>query len=117
MAHGLQVFVAVPTMRLAGRIADVLLTRRLCACAQILGPVQSRYLWKGRRETAREFWLVLKTEESRFRELERTVRALHPYELPEIVGVPMRPVSAAYLRWITQSTRSPLRRARTPARK
>jgi periplasmic divalent cation tolerance protein len=107
--------VAVPSPRVARRIATALLEQRLCACAQTLGPIQSRYTWKGKLESAREWLLLIKTRPDLFAAVTRAVRRLHPYELPEIVGVPMRPALRPYLDWIAESTgplRSSARRAR-----
>lgn len=100
----IQVLVSVPNRDLGRRIADALLAARLCACAQLVGPVESRYLWKGAPETAREWLLLVKTRRSRFAAVERAVRGLHPYEVPEIVATPLGPASAGYLEWVAQST-------------
>jgi periplasmic divalent cation tolerance protein len=117
-APALQVIVAVPNARLAGRIAAALLERRLCACAQTLGPITSRYRWQGKIETAREVLLVVKTRRALFAAVERAVRELHPYEVPEIAALPLGPVHAPYLAWLRQATRAgtPVRRGRRPPR-
>jgi len=106
-AAGVQVLVAVPSTAVATRIADALLDERLCACVQTLGPIASRYEWKGKRESAREWLLLVKTRAALFARVERAIRRLHPYELPEIVGLPMRPASRAYLDWVALQTRAP----------
>ena len=103
-AHGLQVLVAVPSVAVATRITKALLDQRLCACVQTLGPIQSVYLWKGKRERAREWLLLVKTQVGLYPAVERAVRSLHPYELPEIVGLPMRPALRPYLDWIAAAT-------------
>lgn len=110
-AAALQVVVAVPDRRVADRMAAVLLSERLCACAQTVGPIQSRYRWRGKVESAREYLLVLKTRPALFAAVARTVRALHPYQVPEIVALPLAAVDAPYLAWLRAETRS----SRAPA--
>lgn len=99
-----QVQVAVPSPAVAGRIADALLDARLCACVQTLGPITSRYAWKGRRERGREWLLLIKTRTARVEALVRLVRRHHPYEVPEILAVPVRGGDAAYLEWLAAET-------------
>ena len=111
-AAGLQVLVAVPDVRLAERISKNLLQQKLCACAQTLGPMTSRYTWKGRIQTGREWLLVIKSRQGLYSAIEREVRRLHPYEVPEIIAMPMSRAFGAYLDWITESTH---RRRTAPA--
>lgn len=74
---------------------------KLAACVNIVGaPVESIYRWKGRVEQAREILLLVKTSRRRFRVLERRIRELHTYDVPEIVALPIADGSAEYLRWI-----------------
>jgi periplasmic divalent cation tolerance protein len=112
----LQVWVAVPRPAVARRVAARLLAERLCACAQILGPIESRYRWRGKLETAREWLLVVKTRRGCYKALERTVRELHPYDVPEILATEVVVGSAPYLAWLDRETRperpgAPRRRA------
>lgn len=88
----------------AERIAGELLEARLAACVQIAGPIESRYRWKGEIETAREWLCLIKTAAARFPEVERAIRAVHPYETPEIVETAISAGSAAYLEWIRTET-------------
>lgn len=101
----LQVWVAVPGPAVGRRLASRLLAERLCACAQILGPIESRYRWRGKLETAREWLLVVKTRRGCYRALERTVRELHPYDMPEILATEVVVGSAPYLAWLDCETR------------
>jgi periplasmic divalent cation tolerance protein len=103
---GLQVLVAVPSPAVATRLGTALLERHLCACVQTLGPIRSRYRWKGKLESAREWLLLVKTRPALYPAVEHVVRQLHPYELPEIVGLPMRPALWPYLEWIAATTAS-----------
>jgi periplasmic divalent cation tolerance protein len=88
----------------AARIADALLDARLCACVQTLGPITSRFAWKGRRERGREWLLLIKTRSARVRALGRLVRREHPYEVPEILAVPVVGGDPAYLEWLAAET-------------
>ena len=88
----------------AARIADALIASRLAACVQIMPEIESVYRWQGKIEHATEVLLIAKTVASKFEELEREVRALHSYETPEIVAVPIIAGSAAYLEWLLAST-------------
>ena len=87
----------------AARIADMLVASRLAACVQIMPEMQSVYRWHGKIERAAEVLLIAKTVASKFEALEREVRALHSYETPEIVAVPMAATSAPYLAWLMES--------------
>jgi len=89
----------------AERIANDALESRLAACARIEGPFASRYHWKGALESADEWSCVLKTTAAAYGRLERRIAALHPYETPEIVALPIVAGSAAYLAWIDSVVR------------
>lgn len=100
------VLVTCASAKEAGRIARVLVERRLAACANILEvPVRSIYRWKGNVETAREFLLIVKTSRKRFRAVRDTVQDLHSYDLPEIIALPISAGSRDYLAWIAESVR------------
>lgn len=107
-----QVLIAVPTRAWARRLGSMLLDARLCACVQTLGPIESRYVWQGKVETAREYLLVVKARAAAARAIEAAVRAMHPYQVPEILAVPVAAGSAPYLDWVAQVTRPPRRRPR-----
>ena len=77
-----------------------LVERRLAACVQVVGPVESRYRWEGRVETATEWLCVAKTTAERYDELEAAIGDLHSYDVPEILAVPVVRGSAAYLQWL-----------------
>ena len=95
-----QVLVAVPSARLAADLSRRLLQQRLCACAQTLGPVTSRYRWQGKLEQAREWLLLLKTRTALLSRLEREIRRHHPYQVPEILALPVQSGSASYMEWL-----------------
>jgi periplasmic divalent cation tolerance protein len=97
------VFITSSTREEASRLADRLVETRLAACVQILAPLQSVYRWQGKIERQEEVLLIAKTVNSKFAELEREVRALHSYETPEIVAVPLTALSEPYLQWLNAS--------------
>ena len=84
----------------ANQIAELLISAQLAACVQILPEIESFYRWQGEVKRAQETLLLAKTVASRFDELESRVRALHSYETPEIIAVPVTDSSAPYLEWL-----------------
>jgi periplasmic divalent cation tolerance protein len=88
----------------ARRIATAVVRKRLAACVNIvLGPVQSIYRWKGKVQSAREVLMVIKTNAWRLKELEREVKRLHSYDVPEFIVVPITGGSREYLAWVNES--------------
>jgi periplasmic divalent cation tolerance protein len=98
------VFMTAANGEEATRLADMLVSARLAACVQIMPKLESVYRWRGQIERANEVLLIAKTAASKFEELEREVRALHSYETPEIVAIPIVAGSAAYLEWLFANT-------------
>jgi len=86
-------------------LARTLVERRLAACVNMLPGVQSVYRWRDAIEEEAEVMLLIKTTARCYAELEQTIKALHPYELPEIVALPLSAGLPAYLDWIAQETR------------
>jgi periplasmic divalent cation tolerance protein len=86
------------------RLADMLVGAHLAACVQILPEMESVYRWQGAIERQPEVLLLAKTTKRRFMELEREVRALHSYDVPEIVTLPIVAGSAPYLKWLDEET-------------
>ncbi|MBA3515757.1 MAG: divalent-cation tolerance protein CutA [Pyrinomonadaceae bacterium] len=87
----------------ANRLAEMLVGAQLAACVQILPHVNSVYRWKGMIERETEVLLIAKTARSKFEKVEREVRALHSYETPEIIALPITAGSASYLKWLSAS--------------
>ena len=104
----LVVFITAANREEAARIADMLVDSHLAACVQIMPEMESVYRWQGKIERAMEVLLIAKTVASKFGELEREVCALHSYETPEIVAVPIVAGSASYLEWLLASTEQDL---------
>lgn len=84
----------------ARELAGLLVARRLAACAQISGPIESTYWWQGEVESAEEWRLAVKTRRSRFDEVAAAIRESHSYDLPQIIGVPIVAADPTYLRWL-----------------
>jgi len=97
------VLVTAPDADTAARIARTLVEEKLAACGNVLPGVRSIYRWQGNVEEAQETLLVLKTARARFKEIVDRVRALHPYEVPEVVAVPIEAGFDGYLDWVVGS--------------
>ena len=103
MSERLVVLSTVGSAEDAERIARALVDRGLAACVNIVPGVISVFRWKGRVEAAAERLLVIKTRAQRFEALCQALVALHPYELPEVVAVPLEGGHAPYLAWLDES--------------
>ena len=101
MTAHIQVITATETRDAALEIAKSVVKRRLAACAQAIGPICSTYWWKGDLETTTEWACVMKTRQSLYEELEQAIREVHPYEVPEILAVPVVAGSRDYLEWLS----------------
>src|SRR2546429_240751 len=87
----------------AQRIARSLLQAKLIACANIVGGIESLFLWEGKINASKETLLILKTKKTLFRKCEAKVKSLHSYATPEIIALPVVAGSRAYLNWIGNS--------------
>jgi periplasmic divalent cation tolerance protein len=92
----------LPDQASAERLAAVLVNERLAACAQVLGPVSSTYRWQGSVEHSAECYCHLKTTVARLPALEARIRELHPYDVPELIALPIIGGNSDYLRWIQE---------------
>lgn len=99
------VLTTVPAGSLGEEIASVLVGERLAACVNISSPMTSLYRWKGNVERETECQLVIKTAEDRVSALQRRIKELHSYELPEFVVLAASDGSEAYLNWVMAETR------------
>ena len=100
MAEYLQITTTTGARHDAERIAAELVSRRLAACVQVSGPIASTYRWQGVVETAEEWLCTAKTSRAMFAEIERVVKQLHPYEVPELIATPVVEGSETYLKWL-----------------
>ena len=101
----LLVFTNLPDRESAEKLAALLIERRLAACVNILAPCSAVYRWQGEIQHDEEHPLLIKTAQDRYAELEATIRANHPYELPEIIAVPIERGLPAYLEWVAAETK------------
>jgi periplasmic divalent cation tolerance protein len=97
----------LPDRDAAMALARTLVTGRLAACVNVGAPVESMYHWRGQIETAREVPLTIKTRAALYARVEAAIRAGHPYELPEIIAVPVTDGSPPYLDWLAAETVAP----------
>ncbi len=87
----------------AEKIADTLLAEKLIACANIIGPVHSLFWWQGKIDKAAEHLLLMKTCIDRFEKLSERVKALHSYQIPEIIAMPIVEGFKPYMEWLESS--------------
>ena len=88
----------------AGRLADALVGERLAACVNVVAPITSVYRWQGKIERGREVLLVVKTRAALVKRVTARIQALHSYDVPEVVVLPIAGGSAAYLKWLVGET-------------
>jgi len=107
--HGgaLVVMVTAPSGGKAAEIARALVEERLAACGNVLPGLRSLYRWEGKVQDDAEALLLLKTTRDRFEALRARLLSLHPYQVPEVIALPVEAGHAAYLEWIAASTRRP----------
>jgi len=101
----LLVLTNLPDREAALKLAKALIEARLAACVNVLGACTSVYRWQGNIEHAEEIPLLIKTTAARYAALEALIWRLHPYELPEIIAVPVARGLAGYLQWVADETR------------
>lgn len=104
--EALLVLTNLPDEASARALATLLVTGRLAACVSVLAPCRSVYRWQGEIESAQEVPLLIKTTAARYADLEAAIRAGHPYELPEIIAVPIVRGLPDYLDWVVAETRA-----------
>ena len=103
MTDALVVLVTVPSRADGERIAEALVGETLAACVNILGPIRSIYRWQGEIARDDEHLLLIKTTRPRYAALEARVLALHTYDTPEVIALPVEEGAAAYMEWILGS--------------
>ena len=104
----LLVFTNAPDREAAIRIAEALIDQRLAACVNILAGCTSVYRWEGAVERADEIPMLIKTRAARYPEVEATILQLHPYELPEVIGVTLTQGQPDFLQWVAEQTAIPI---------
>jgi periplasmic divalent cation tolerance protein len=98
------VITTVASAQDADRLAADLLDQSLAACVQVDGPIFSHYRWKGQRERANEYRLMIKTAQSVWPRLRAALTHMHPYDEPEIILVPVEESSDGYRKWVIEET-------------
>lgn len=104
-AEFIQIQTTWPTRAEAEDAARFLVEERLVACAQLLGPIESRYVWAGKTENSEEFLLLTKTRAALFDAVATAISERHSYEVPQIVGVPLAFVAPSYAAWLDAQIR------------
>ncbi|HTM60575.1 MAG TPA: divalent-cation tolerance protein CutA [Burkholderiales bacterium] len=102
----LLVLTNLPDRAAAERLADLVVERKLAACVNILAPCRSVYRWKGALQHDEEHPMLIKTTQEGYGALEKALREGHPYELPEIIAVPIERGLPAYLDWVAAETKA-----------
>lgn len=100
----LLVMTNLPDQESAQKLAVFLVEARLAACVNVLAPCRSTYRWQGKIESASEIPLLIKTLSIHYDKLEAAIRERHPYELPEIIAVPLSAGLPEYLAWVAAQT-------------
>lgn len=100
MREAIQVITTTETRPEADALAEALVSRRLAACVQVIGPIRSVYRWQDEVATAEEWLCQIKTTRDGYPALEAAIKTLHPYEVPEIIATPIVAGSEAYLAWV-----------------
>jgi len=104
MPEFIVVFVTCGSEEEAVKIAHSLVEERLAACVNLIPQVRSVYRWEGKVLDEKEWILIIKTQKERFEELEKKVKSLHSYSVPEIIGLPIIEGASSYLKWIEETT-------------
>lgn len=102
MEEYIQVFTTVDSEEIAKKIAKATLEKKLAGCVQIVGPIASSYWWKNKIEDAKEWLCIIKSKKSLYYELEEAIKEIHPYEVPEIIALPIIAGNPDYLECLSQ---------------
>ncbi len=105
MSDPIIVFVTCGSEEEGLKIANALVEEHLAACVNLISPIRSIYRWEGKIWDEKEWLLIIKTQKDRFEELEKKVKSLHSYSVPEIISLPVSDGSCSYLKWIKENTK------------
>jgi periplasmic divalent cation tolerance protein len=100
--EAIQVVTTTAEKKDADALAKAVLEKRLAACVQVSGPIDSSYWWNGRLEKASEWTVTIKTRRDLYPQLEKLLLAQHPYDQPEIIATPIVEISPGYLKWLVE---------------
>lgn len=104
MSDYIQITTTTENKEQAEVIAEMLVKLRLAACAQVSGPVKSFFWWKNKVDKSDEWICTAKSKNNLYKKVEKTILEIHPYEVPEIIAVPVVNGSNEYLKWIDEET-------------
>jgi periplasmic divalent cation tolerance protein len=99
------VITTTPKKKDAQKICKLIIEKSLAACCQIIGPIESHYVWRNRVEVNKEYLCFIKTTKERYEELEKAIKKTHPYEVPEIIATDIYYGYKPYLNWIEESVK------------
>ena len=102
MKDYIQVFTTTESKEDAEKISRAVLGKRLAACTQIIGPIKSIYWWKEKIEEAEEWLCIMKSLNDLYEQLEKVIKEIHPYEVPEILALPVVAGNQGYLEWLNK---------------
>jgi len=91
-----------PNKKTAEDLASLLIKQKLAACINIIPGITSVYEWQGKIETSQEHLMLIKSHTNKYEAIESTIKTIHPYELPEIIAVPIERGHPDYLQWINK---------------
>ena len=104
MSESLVVFVTSGSEEEGLKIAHALVEERLAACVNLVSPIRSIYRWEGKVWDEKEWLLIIKTQTARFEDVEKKVKSLHSYSVPEIIALPITKGYSSYLNWLEEMT-------------
>ncbi|MSR88184.1 MAG: divalent-cation tolerance protein CutA [Candidatus Margulisbacteria bacterium] len=104
MQRLITILTTIPDKKTAQLIANKLLQNKLAACVQISGPIESHYTWNNKKEISKEYQCTIKTQSHLYKKIEALISANHPYETPQIIGIPILNISQNYADWIRKET-------------
>jgi periplasmic divalent cation tolerance protein len=100
MAKYIQIITTVNKKEDAEKIAKILIEKRLSGCVQIIGPIKSNYWWEGKIETAKEWLCFIKSKGNLYKEIEKSIKEVHPYKIPEIIAISVVNGYKKYFKWL-----------------
>jgi periplasmic divalent cation tolerance protein len=100
MESYIQVVTTTENRQDAEKISGILIEKKLAGCIQIAGPITSVYRWKGQVETAEEWQCIIKSRSNLYGDIEKAIKSVHPYEVPEIIALPLLKISMDYRDWL-----------------
>jgi len=109
MSNYLVVTTTVPNKTIAKQIAQLLLTRQLAACVQIVGPMESHYWWENELQQSEEYLCIAKTSKALYAQIETLILENHPYVTPEVFATPITQCTNQYQLWIDRYTATPVK--------